>query len=57
MMQGQDKRNPVWDIRGWSRDAVISAALQAAHALPEEEPFPEALRGLIQEIRRLEGES
>lgn len=57
MSHGPDKQSPVWDIRGWSRDAVISAALQAAHAIPEEEPFPAALHGLIQEIRRREGQS
>lgn len=56
-MQGPDKRSPAWDIRGWSRDPLISAALQAAHALPEKEPFPEALRGLLQEISQREGES
>lgn len=56
MIKGPEKVSPVRDIRGWCRDPLISDALQNAHALPDELPVDESLRGLLQQISQCEGE-
>lgn len=56
MIKGPEKVSPVRDIRGWCRDPLISDALQNAHALPDELPVDDSLRGLLQQISQCEGE-
>lgn len=45
---------PLWDIQGWSRDGLISDALQDAFEIPSDECLGTALCDLLQEIRQRE---
>ncbi len=54
MTRGSDKTRPLWDIQGWSRDGLISSALQEAYKVPDEGSVTTALRDLIHEIRQQE---